>query len=338
MSTRLDDIKIKEMFEEYENCAEINISQLAKKYGICRSSFHKLRELYNISQKDRLDTKYPKALIQKIHNKYLNEGTSLVALYKEYKIKPFRLKERFEKYGFKVKNPKQGLNLDFFDNIDSEIKAYLLGFIVGDGSVSNEGLHIRVAYNDIYIIKLFQKYLNPEVEVKHLPLENQQDQVIINFYSVELIKKLENYGIVQNKTYVPMCIPEMPKDLVRHFIRGYYDADGTASFGVKINPKTQNTKGTTFKAAFTSHLPNLLEDIVKDLAIKDISSSLNYYRNNKQNYYYSLVISMRCLDLFENYLYQDSNFYLLRKREKFLLRMLTPREALILKNQVPRNA
>jgi hypothetical protein len=125
---------------------------------------------------------------------------------------------------------------------------------------------------------------------------------------------------------------------VRHFIRGYYDADGTASFGVKINPKTQNTKGTTFKAAFTSHLPNLLEDIVKNLAIKNISSSLNYYRNNKQNYYYSLVISMRCLDLFENYLYQDSNFYLLRKREKFLLRMLTPREALILKNQVPRNA
>lgn len=338
MGTRLDDQKVKEMFEEYENSSEINISKLAKKYGICRSSFHKLRELYNISEKDKLNTKYPKSLIQEIHNKYLNKGTSLVLLYKEYKIKPFRIKERFEKYGFKLKNPKQGLNLNFFDDIDSEIKAYLLGFIAGDGSVSEEGLHIRVAYNDIHIIKLLQKYINPEAEIKYLPLENQQNQVIINFYSVELVEKLKNYGIVKNKTYVPMYIPKMPKELIRHFIRGYYDADGTASFGIKINPKTKNTKGTTFKAAFTSHLSNLLKDVEKELTLNEITSSLKYYKNNKGNHYYSLVVSMGSLDLFENYLYQNSNFYLLRKREKFLLRMLTPREALILKNQVPRNA
>lgn len=338
MGTRLDDQKMKEMFEEYENSSQINISQLAKKYGICRSSFHTLRKLYNISEKDRLDTKYPKSFIQEIHNKYLNEGASLMSLYKDYKIKPFRLKERFEKYGFKVKNPKEGLNLNFFDNIDSEIKAYLLGFIAGDGCVSEEGLHIRLAYNDIYIIKLLQKYINPTAEIKYLPLENQQDQVIINFYSVELVEKLKNYGIVKNKTYVSMYIPKMPKELIRHFVRGYYDADGTASFGIKINPKTKNTKGTTFKAAFTAHLTNLLEDVQKELDLCNINSSLKYYKNNKGNYYYSLVINMGSLDLFENYLYQNANFYLLRKREKFLLRMLTPREALILKDQVPRNA
>jgi hypothetical protein len=338
MGTRLDDQKIKEMFKEYENSTEINISELARKYGFSRSIFHELRVKYNILEKDRLDTKYPKSFIEKIHKEYFYEKRSLVSLYKEYKIKPFRLKERFIKYNLPLLNIKQGLNLDFFDSIDSEIKAYLLGFIAGDGSISEEGLHIRVVYKDIFILKLFQKYLNPKAEIKHLYLENQQDQVIINFYSVELINKLQKHGIVKNKTYIPMNIPQMPKKLIRHFIRGYFDADGTASFRVQTNKKTGNTKGNTFKAAFTAHLSELLKEVQKELDAFGIKSTLNYYKNNKGRYYYSLVLSLSSLDLFENYLYQDSNFYLLRKREKFLFRMLTPREALVLKDQEPRNA
>src|SRR5258708_6495265 len=52
------------------------------------------------------------------------------------------------------------VNEHFFDNIDCELKAYMLGIIAGDGSLTRLTLHVVSHIIDIETLKLFQTYIS----------------------------------------------------------------------------------------------------------------------------------------------------------------------------------
>ena len=51
--------------------------------------------------------------------------------------------------------------------------------------------------------------------------------------SSRLVEALGMYGIVPRKTYVMTHLPSIPHALMRHFLRGYIDADGSFSIRAK---------------------------------------------------------------------------------------------------------
>ena len=74
---------------------------------------------------------------------------------------------------------------DFFDNIDSEIKAYLLGYFIADGCICIEnkkhngiidGHSIRMLLNvsedDSSVIKLFKQYIIPQGTISKTNCQN----------------------------------------------------------------------------------------------------------------------------------------------------------------------
>ena len=65
--------------------------------------------------------------------KLMNEGRNQKEIGEEFGLSSQRVSDCFKHYNIKFDRRGLKINDTFFDNIDSELKAYLLGFLVADG-------------------------------------------------------------------------------------------------------------------------------------------------------------------------------------------------------------
>ena len=245
-------------------------------------------------------------------------------------------------------------NDDFFEEIDSEIKAYLLGFYLGDGSLSmpnsnriRYSFRISVSEKDKYIIDLFREYISPNSKISYTKpkeiiignkkyLQNGQFKIDIN--SKRLCLSIDKLGYGTNKTYTEKYLPNIDKVLMSHFLRGYFDADGVCVTG-EYERNDRNTTLKRVKTTFciTSKDNIILEDIRNFLLFKLKIDIKIYYDSNRKVYNLKSSHKSYLISLY-HYFYDFANFYLQRKKDSFSLVMLTPREFRELKSSKPRNA
>lgn len=213
-------------------------------------------------------------------------------------------------------------NKDFFKEIDTELKAYILGYIVADGCITIEHralkpnnpikrVQFQPSTDDLQVITLIRDVIAPTNKLTIVTNKregNRKDTVKLRLACTEIVKDLMTlYNIKPRKTYdTTFRFPNIREDLKRHFIRGFIDGDGsigTRHFSMICNSKL------------------FAEDILKEF-LKAIPN-LKYYiydENRSQTTYYSLHFSVNKksrIDLF-NFIYQDCNFKLNRKYEKAL--------------------
>lgn len=120
-------------------------------------------------------------------------------------------------------------NHDFFSCIDSEAKAYWLGFLYADGNVNDSkqpSLQICLSEKDSAHLEVFNKTLESEYNVGHYNYKNPVCQLRIP--SPQIVKDLINLGCGPRKTFQikPPTEQQVPNHLTRHFLRGYIDGDG----------------------------------------------------------------------------------------------------------------
>ena len=116
-------------------------------------------------------------------------------------------------------------NLNYFSKIDSEEKAYLLGFIYTDGSINKKlnTLSIELNKKDAEILKKIANIFGlPHSSIK----ETRKNCIKLNIHSRQLCLDLFNLNVKPNKTYRKE-IPIVPDDLLNHFFRGCIDGDGS---------------------------------------------------------------------------------------------------------------
>lgn len=246
-------------------------------------------------------------------------------------------------------------NDDFFIKVNSEIKAYLLGFYLGDGSISlpdekriRYDFRVSVSEKDIYILKLFQEYISPESRIRLIAKPKiskirgkncySKQQFGINISSKNLCLSLDKYGYGQNKTYKEKHLPLIENKFMNSFLRGYFDADGvciTGSYNRSDRKTTTKRVKTTF--CITSKDKFILEDI-QNYLLKTLDIDIKlYYDKVKDVYNLKSACSSYLIKLY-HYFYDDAEFYLERKKNSFTKVMLTPREFRELKTSEPRNA
>lgn len=221
-----------------------------------------------------------------------------------------------KKYGIETpKMPsirrKATFNLHFFETIDTEEKAYWLGFLMADGCVSKSGrLSIILKNDDIEHLRKFSKSLelqNTDIIEKNITdkrgFVTTRAEVRIN--SVELCQSLEKYGIVCNKTGKEIMSSNIPKELKRHFIRGFFDGDGSIC---KVYKRQYN------RIHLGSCSLSIIQDIIENV-FQETQIELKYYISNSYSrpfYYIDCTHKQHCKD-FIKYLYNDCNIYLDRK-------------------------
>jgi hypothetical protein len=62
----------------------------------------------------------------------------------------------------------------------------------------------------------------------------ESDCSTFSIYNTKIVSDLYKHGCVNNKTF-KIKLPKLREDLIRHFIRGYFDGDGCISLpNIKI--------------------------------------------------------------------------------------------------------
>lgn len=120
-------------------------------------------------------------------------------------------------------------NKNFFENIDTEEKAYWLGFIAADGNIRKDFHKLRIELNiqDKQHLEKFRSAIQGNMSIKEWKrLKNHSCYIEIN--SVKMCKDLFQYGITPNKSLsLKIDFEKIPQELQHHLIRGYFDGDGS---------------------------------------------------------------------------------------------------------------
>jgi intein/homing endonuclease len=225
-----------------------------------------------------------------------------------------------------VKPDKYFYNVDFFENIDTEEKAYWLGFIWADGwvhrSSNNSELGIELKETDTSHLEKFNKSLGGNVEITH-HINDQRDNDFmkidftysckIRLYRKKIVDDVCKYGIDENKTYNDIPIPpQIPDELVRHFIRGFFDGDGTVHYVKNIH--TKQLKYIIYNASYVM-LESMRQELYKHGIYSQIIEDTRDIKRKTVPCYRLVIGGLENTENFYHYLYDDMTIFLDRKFE-----------------------
>lgn len=209
-------------------------------------------------------------------------------------------------------------NEDYFSEVNTTEKAYWLGFIYADGFITkktNGSPVFGLTLGEIEpLIKLNQclDSNKPIGQYKKVnSYSNNSIEYKLAFTSPKMVSDLEKWGCVENKTFKLKFPTFLDKSLIPHFIRGYFDGDGSVYLHI------QKTNGREYISLGTQLCG--IESFLRDLA-KYISAENCVYKDNRKQtncYKIQLNSNIRALKLY-HYMYRNSDgLYLTRKKEKF---------------------
>lgn len=235
--------------------------------------------------------------------KYYNKIKSVTKTAKHFKSSKYKIAKLLRNNNIEIINHqnKVRMNQYFFDIIDTEQKAYWLGFIYADGNLYNNSLTISLQLCDLNHLEKFKKDIEFSGVIYKLPKINK---CIITFSNKHLAKNIYNKGVVPCKSLI-LKFPtnkQVPDHLIRHFIRGYFDGDG----GISL-------------------VKNKLIPIMSIAGTKNFLEGCNNYftpkiplYNIKNSQINMLQVSHLTACSHLTWLYLDSKIYLSRKYNKYL--------------------
>lgn len=261
-----------------------------------------------------------KELLQKFNlekaKELMVEGKTQAEIGKEFGISAQRISDLFKYYNIPYIKRSLKINDTYFDIIDTEDKAYLLGFLVADGCVREEirrtKTTYRIAFNntiaDKEAIELLHSNICPEQKLNicnnHYN-RRKQPTYILQWTSEHMAKVLkEKYHIKPRKTYdSTFSIPEesIPEPLWRHFIRGFFDGDG-------------HIGANSLEFVFNSEpFMNQIMGWFKNFNYRVIKV------NGKTTIYWKVIIPLDDIErkAIKDFFYKDSKYYLKRKYNSF---------------------
>ena len=253
---------------------------------------------------------------KEILENYINKELSYKEIAKIFNVNEKTIKINAKKYGLTSKIGSQGarkhkFNERYFENIDSEEKAYWLGFIAADGCVyknkQSYRLQINLKGSDIDHLKKFQKAICSDYKITEKKVGKAQSNTCqLKINSTKMCNDLIKNNIIERKSII-FEPPILNKNLMSHFIRGYFDGDGwVTSYKRKDSNGYRNEVGIIGgkKALnyFIDFLPKGFSkyEKYKDDKIIQISGS-----------------SIKTISETYNYLYENATIFLDRKKNVF---------------------
>ncbi len=223
---------------------------------------------------------------------------------------------------------KYHVNENFFDKIDTESKAYILGFICADGHICNKTnrIKITVATKDEDILETIKNSMNSNHPIKrgiyNNPYKKSNNKICYKsslcLNSKTLVKSLSFIPKVKTYNLSSSVLEFVEENVIRHFLRGYFDGDGSVFFGIKYS------SGTKYLIQIAGN-KEFLENTFQKYYHTD--NKLYYYKASKQCYCWKLSSKKNVCD-FLQFLYEDSTIYLKRKFEIYKSAHVKPIELL----------
>lgn len=208
---------------------------------------------------------------------------------------------RSKKYlGRSNPNTKYDLDDNFFKNVDTEQKAYILGFIASDGSIAKTGeISIEIKNIDREILEKMR-----DVVCKDVPVRDDKPEVgdhsVVRFCSKTMTKDVCKWlKIKTGKKDSKVQMPNLKNKLKWHFLRGFFDGDGTIR---------KKVKGRSIDCGISTHSDDLRNSIEKLCTMGCCNS------NKWKQISWSGDNAIEFLDK----LYSNANIYMERKYNTYL--------------------
>lgn len=210
----------------------------------------------------------------------------------------------------------------YFQTIDTEEKAYFLGFLYADGCLSSDtGYCIRLGLHpkDKDVLEKFSTAIYGFIKVsedsetsasKKFTAENSANSkeyyLYVDIYSKRMWKDLIVQGCPPQKSFT-ITFPNdtiIPTNLKHHFLRGYFDGDGCLSLASSSHPVVDFSSSKLF-----------IEGLIPYLESQGIKCNKMYL--NKENEL-SANVQLTAFENIQNMLnllYKDATVYMERKKQ-----------------------
>lgn len=205
------------------------------------------------------------------------------------------------------------INENYFDEIDSPDKAYILGLLFADGcnSVNTNTIKIELQERDKSILDEINKKIGSNRKLTFHNLNdinsNWQNTYLLSFTNKHMSKTLCDYGMVANKSLIlkfPLFIND--EKLLLSFICGYFDGDGH----IEWRKTAFLTIASSFE--FCSSLSNILSSKF------NIDSKIYYTANKESNTRVLHIFKKPQIYKFLNLIYSSSTMHINRKYNTYL--------------------
>ncbi len=218
--------------------------------------------------------------------------------------------ECFQKY----KNSKI-TNQDYFDRIDTEHKAYWLGFLLADGNITSttrkqKSLNLELSIMDIEHVKKFAEIFCSNVHTYHRinkKTGKSSSSAKCSITSSHLWNSVFEKGLSPNKSLLPnvSIFNSVPEKFMKDFIRGVYDGDG-GIFQGKIPSRISIQILGSFE---------FLSLLLSKMETAGMNRTKIVKRKNANIFLLQWSGRIQCKK-FCDYIYNDCSIYLDRKKEK----------------------
>lgn len=204
-------------------------------------------------------------------------------------------------------------NSHYFDKIDNQNKAYLLGLLYADGCncESHNNIILQLQDRDGYIIEWMQAQLEYEGHILKLPPDIPQHKARyrLSINDEHMSKRLVELGVVNNKSLILKFPTEeqCPREFISHFIRGYFDGDGCVN--IYKNKCTTQTVGTR-------EFLQGVSDIMDDLGIRH--NIHHPIQSGESNTFILHTAANNSSYQFLSWMYTDAEMKMERKYERYL--------------------
>lgn len=223
--------------------------------------------------------------------------------------------ERTKREDYKI-NTLYTIDSNFFKKIDTEEKAYIIGFIAADGHIDANSYRLTITLKDsdyqlLEKIRIAMHSTHPIKRgiLKGNPYKKTENKILkqcsISVNGKKLIQPLIDMGLSGKKTYTldNTLIKYIPDNLIRHFLRGYFDGDGNVTWGKKY------PSGFKYIIQVCGN-----ENFLKGSFQKYFPSNCSLYKDkhSKQCYTWKIANKKEVLK-FLICIYNDAHIYLNRK-------------------------
>lgn len=286
------------------NVRQGSISYILKKMGVNALNKRYLQFSYN----EVLDMYY-----------MYSSGVSAADIAVKYNICTDSVYNLFTKYDFEIKSISHAkqqykINENYFDEIDTPNKAYIIGLLYADGCNMTDKHEVTISLQerDKHILEQIKNELRYDGPLRFIDYNtknpNHQNQYKLDITNKHISESLNKLGVWKNKSLILEWPEWLDKKLYSHFVRGYFDGDGSLYF--------DRSNNATVSFVSTEMFLNRLQEIVKR------QLDINLYMYDRNDKYKSVtkeskINSQQGIKVFLDWIYRDADLMLYRKHDKY---------------------
>ena len=292
--------------------------EISKIYKVSKVTICRILNKNNIPIRRNYKYNYEDSIFEEMVIKY-NNGEKIKQISKNYNIPTHIIKHFFKLKGIKLRENRlefriYPINENYFDEIDTNSKAYFLGLLFADGCNTGKTISISLSNEeDAKILEFFSKEIyqcNKPLKVNKTKYKLAYRFAITNKH---MCNKLINYGMIPNKSLKLKYPNGLNDNLFFSFLLGYFDGDGCAR--IIKGHKKDSLRKVTFSILGTQDF--LIEIKNKINQLLKLDYDIKIYKNKNTHIYELRIIAIDDVYKLFKAMYSENNIFFERKYNKF---------------------